>query len=566
MEAAGCSELRMILASRPQQWALGVAATILTSVGFVRLFAGPGYEAALAAGLVLPTAAALSTGFEVARARPAPIRAFERGLTAGAVLALCGFLIAVAHGLRAGFCDPWGGSLLYWLGGGAGACVGGAWGAAAGIAAATRRRRRAGLALLLAFLGPATGIFVSLLRFYTSPMVYGFDPFFGYFAGPLYDTVVGGLERLAWFRLGTGCTLLAAAAVAVHLVWTPRGLRWTWSPAPAWRWFGAAAGLVSLSMTVYGGRLGHWSTSRSIARHLGASTAGARCTIWHSTAIPDREVALLARDCDTHVAELERYFEVSGPERITVFLFDDSEQKARLMGASRTQIAKPWRREIYIQNAPFPHPVLRHELAHVVAGAFGQGPFAVGGPIRGIVPDPGRIEGLAEAAAPDEDGDLSLQQWAKAMRDLGYLPPLDSVFRLTFLAHNASTAYTVAGAFVAWLRGEYGPEAIRDWYGGRPIEKATGKTLPTLELEWLASLDQVVVSESALHAARWRFDRPAIFGRRCPRQVDSLTGDATRALARGDHVSARVGYDRILRLDRGLISEEAGAGEPEGGE
>jgi tetratricopeptide (TPR) repeat protein len=559
MRDAGPSAWLPLLTSRPQQWALGIAGAILTLVGFLPLFAGPGYEAGLAAGLVLPTAAALATSFEVARSRPSPIRAYERGLVSGASLALLGFVITLVHGLRSGFCDPWNGSAHYWLGGGAGACVGGIWGAAAGVIAATRTRRRSGLALLLAFLGPALGVVVSLVRFYTSPMVFGFDPFFGYFAGPLYDTVVGGLERLAWFRLGTTCTLLAAAAVAVHLVWNANDLRWRWNAHWAWRWFGAAAALVSAAMGVSGARLGHWSTSQSIARALGKSTAAQRCTVLHSAAIPSREVALLAHDCDVHVAELERFFECTGPDRITVFLFESSEQKARYMGASRTQIAKPWRREIYIQRAPFPHPVLRHELAHVVAGAFGQGPFAVGGPIRGIIPDPGRIEGVAEAAAPDEDADLSLQQWARAMRDLGHLPPLESVFRLTFLTHNASTAYTVAGAFVAWLHDAHGAAAVRAWYGGATLESATqGRTLRDLEHAWLASLDQVRISESALHAARWRFDRPAIFGRRCPRQVDALNLGAGEALGRGDQDTARDRYDRILALDPGHLGARRG--------
>jgi tetratricopeptide (TPR) repeat protein len=198
--------------------------------------------------------------------------------------------------------------------------------------------------------------------------------------------------------------------------------------------------------------------------------------------------------------------------------------------------------------------VLRHELAHVVAGSFGQGPFAVGGPVRGIIPDPGRIEGVAEAAAPDEDADLTLQQWARAMRDLEQLPALDTVFRLTFLAHNAATAYTVAGAFVDWLHRTHGPAVIRQWYGGATLETATGgKTLAVLEQEWRRSLDEVDVPAAALHAARWRFDRPAIFGRRCPRQVDAATGEAGALLGSGDTAGARLRYERVLALDPGHL-------------
>jgi len=37
---------------------------------------------------------------------------------------------------------------------------------------------------------PLLGVVVSVGRFYTSPMVFAFDPFFGYFSGTLYDTVI----------------------------------------------------------------------------------------------------------------------------------------------------------------------------------------------------------------------------------------------------------------------------------------------------------------------------------------------------------------------------------------
>ena len=71
---------------------------------------------------------------------------------------------------------------------------------------------------------------------------------------------------------------------------------------------------------------------------------------------------------------------------MTAFFFRDAADKKRLMGAGDTYIAKPWRREVYLQVAAYPHPVLGHELAHVIAGAFGQGPFHVAGPLGGLWP------------------------------------------------------------------------------------------------------------------------------------------------------------------------------------
>ena len=69
--------------------------------------------------------------------------------------------------------------------------------------------------------------------------------------------------------------------------------------------------------------------------------------------------------------------------------------------------------------------VLAHELAHVVSGSFGSGPFRVAGPLGGLIPDPGRIEGIAVAASPGEDDDFTLFEWSKALLDLNLLPEGD---------------------------------------------------------------------------------------------------------------------------------------------
>src|SRR5690606_2865252 len=166
-------------------------------------------------------------------------------------------------------------------------------------------------------------------------------------------------------------------------------------------------------------------------------------------------------ECDAHLAAHEEYFGARLSGRVTVFAFASSGQKGGLMGASNTYIAKPWRREVYIQSDNYPHPVLAHELAHVVAGAFGRGPLLVAGPLGGWIPDPGRIEGFAVAAAPREDSDQTLLEWSAALQELELLPDLRKNFRLTFLGEYSSKAYTVAGAFVTWLRERHGPRALR---------------------------------------------------------------------------------------------------------
>jgi tetratricopeptide (TPR) repeat protein len=256
-------------------------------------------------------------------------------------------------------------------------------------------------------------------------------------------------------------------------------------------------------------------------------------------------------ECVGHLPQVEAYLGARGPERVLVFLFASDAEKGAYMGATHTYIAKPWRGEVYIQAAGFPHPTLGHELAHVISGSFGAGPFRVAGPLGGLIPDPGRIEGIAVAASPGEDDDFTLREWSKALLDLNLLPEMQSVFRLGFLAKASNTAYTVAGAFVSWFHDRYGAEAVRDWYGGRPIEEVTrGRSFVALDAAFRADLAKIQLRPELMAMAKARFDRPSIFGRICPRRVDRDLGLAEARLATGDIVGARQAFQSLLELER----------------
>lgn len=542
--------VKQVLHSRVQRGALALSAVLLLGFGFLPLFAGPSYEFGLAVGLLVPSIAAVATALDQLHAAWLPRLAVKRALWSGAAHALVPLLVALLHGVRAGVCDPWSELLAFALGPLLGIFTGAVWGALAGLLTSVSGAGRAarGLAVLLALAGPVLGIAVSVVRYLHGPIVFAFDPFVGYFAGTLYDTEIDGVPRLLSYRAGTLGFIVFALGLSECLSRSSKG-RLSWQPNLGGLLALLLGGTVSISVTSLGPRLGHVQTEAGIREALGHVAVTDRCEVVYDGTIVQRDAHALARECDAHVRSIERYFETQGPPRITVFLFANEQQKAALMGARDVDIAKPWRHEVYVSANGYPHPVLGHELAHVVAGSFARGPFRVAGPWGGFVPDPGRIEGYAEAAAPRENDDLSLMQWAKAMRELKLLPPLEQVFKLSFLGENASTAYTVAGAFVHWLGETHGKKALRGWYAGQSLLGLTQKTLPDLEKDFLAALDAMKLPKAALETARARFDRPALFGRRCPHQVDVLYGQARAQLGAHDTTSARETYKHILELD-----------------
>lgn len=551
---------------RAHRAGLIVAFVLLGALGFVPQLGGPGYEAALVSGIVLPAITAIVSALEVRARGIAPRAAFSMAVTYGVAVALTGFVTVLLHGLRAGFCDASEGVLLYALGPGAGAVLGGVWGALMGSLVrarfeALRARRRSALLVALSLAAPLGGIALSLVRFYTSPMVFAFDPFFGVFSGPLYDTVVDVVDRLWSYRWGSAATLLGVY-LACGLI-EDAALREGWGPFLRERVAALAFATAALSLSVFhaasGPALGHWSTASSIAQSLGQEQHGARCDVVYSSSIAERDARLFTKDCDRSLPQVEAYFGARGPERVRVFLFASDQEKGFFMGASRTYIAKPWRGEIYLQAAAYPHPVVAHELAHVVAGAFARGPFRVAGPLGGWFPDPGRIEGFAVAAAADEDDELTPEEWAASMLKLGILPDIGRVFQLDFLSLNASSAYTVAGAFVSFVRERHGAAALRAWYAGASLESVTGgKGIGALGTEFRSELAKLTVPERALATAKLRFERPAFFSRLCPRIVDRALGLAGQRLSVGDAEGARRAYDEVLGLDPGNVEARFG--------
>jgi hypothetical protein len=411
---------------------------------------------------------------------------------------------------------------------------------------ASLQRRGAATAIALALV--PTFVVWSLARFYSSPTIFAYDPFYGFFPGAIYDEDVPLGATLLSYRAGTAGWILAALSL-LHAGWEGAALsRTAWRSRGRWCVTMALGVVAGLGVFVAGPALGHRHSARDLEEALGASAWSARCVVRYDRSIPPRQAQLTAADCDVRVAQLEDFYGVRAPRRITVFLFADAAQKQALMGAAHTYIAKPWRAEVYLQHAPFPHPVLKHELAHAVAGAMAPGPFQV--TVRGrLLPVPGLIEGAAVAAAWEGDGDATPHEWSRAMLEAGITPRVASLNSLSFFAAGSSTAYTAAGSFCRWLHDAHGAARFRAVYASGAFSAVYGRDLAALERAWHAYLRTVPVDAAVVARARARFFRGSIFGRRCPFDLEALERRAVEDLAASSLVAAEQGFRSLLRQD-----------------
>ena len=539
------------------------------------LFGVLGYELALVA-TVLGSIASLDLGAALARraarvAAPALARARDpigvvarlaarAALIALAVTAIPAALAAV-NGLFAPTCD-WGFGIRAYLSMvSLGAVIFAIAGVALGLATARARAwvpAVIGVALVLAIAG------AGVWRFYAHPPVFTYSALVGYFPGNMYDEHIRLGAPLYWSRLEELAWAIGALALVTATLDGP-------TLAPRLRERRPATGRrathaacvgalgVALGLHLAGGALGHAVD----ADDLQAALSGTRVTdhfVIHyaETEEIERDIDLIAEDHEIRLAQVAETLGLDdadlrrmGP--IRSYYFRDADQKAALMGARGVEMAKPWRREIYLTHGGFPVRALRHEIAHAVAGEFGDPWFGVSARrVLGLplMVNPGLVEGLAVAVdwPGNYDRMLTPHEAVRAMQEMGVQPGVGKVMGLGFLSLSSTSSYTTAGSFLRFLLDREGPRAVRALYAsGGDFEAVLGRSLAELEAEWREMIAGVTLAPGQIEAVRELYRRGGLFARRCPHATAAKRAEALEAAARGDRRGAIRAYREVCR-------------------
>ncbi|MBK9031665.1 MAG: hypothetical protein IPL61_10080 [Myxococcales bacterium] len=545
---------------RTRRAAVWTAAAILVALALTRtpLFGVLGFEFALVmAGF--GSLCGLDLGAAWIRRRraqgPAPLaRTVLEAVAVPTAIVLVPLLMVVVRGLWTRTCDPGFGVRAF----GALALASTVLAAGSGAAIALIVGPRRWLGALAPYLVLLALIALGVQRFRSAPPVWSYSPLVGFFPGNLYDEDIQLRAALGWARLEQLATVLAAlAAVAarydratVALRWRGRGL--AWRPATG----AVVAALVALGLRASAGSLGYAIDAGDIAAELGGEYRTAHFVIrYDDTPAIRADLALIAADHEFRLAQVCAAIGVTPAEVGTIhaFYFATAERKAALMGARHVEMAKPWLRQIYVTHEDFPHPSLRHEIAHVVAGRFGDPWFHVAARrVLGlpVLVNPGLIEGLAVALDwPGSSRSMTPHQAMRAMEQLGFAPDPSEVFSVRFLTLSSARGYTAAGSFMRFLLDTYGAAPVRAVYAsGGDFAGAFGKPRAALVAEWRAMLATITVPAADLEAARERFRQGGVFERPCPHARARREAEAGRRLQRGDRRGA-------IALLRGLCRD-----------
>ncbi|HEY7726354.1 MAG TPA: type VI secretion system protein, partial [Anaeromyxobacteraceae bacterium] len=508
--------------SRGVRAAMGGSAATGLAAGALPLLEIPGWELGEVSAL-LGVAAGVALGVAAARREPggdpSPARA---AVAAGAAAAAGVGLLFLAAALRAAVTTPCRAAVqadLFFLTALPSALLG----AALGAAAATAARGRRLPAALLAAGAALASLALTLWRGYRGPSAALRDHLLGVWPGPVYDEALAADGSLVLFRLGTLAWAAGLAAAAEALARRRAG-------RPA-RGAAALAALGAAGALAAGAAGGDLPSRGAVARALGGLAEGRRCAVHHPREKAGGEAERLLRDCEFAAAEVARALELRNPPRARVFVYRSPDEKRRLVGAGRTSFTKPWLAEIHVNDEPSPRPVLRHELVHALASALAPGPLRV--PARGLVlVRAGLVEGLAAGLEPPS-GPFTQHQWARAMRDLGLLPPPAAFLgEARFLAAAPARAYAAAGSFVRFLLETRGPSAVARLYASGDLEGAVGLDLAAAARAWSGFLDGVESAPGLAAAAELRFREPPLHRRTCGREQALLAARAGEAARR----------------------------------
>ncbi|MBZ4396967.1 hypothetical protein [Myxococcus sp. AS-1-15] len=379
------------------------------------------------------------------------------------------------------------------------------------------------------------------------PQVFAFNHYLGHLPGPLYDEALVMTPALGWFRLETLLWAWVLAGLAAAFLQVDSGHLSRAAPR-----VGVLVGLLLPAVAigfleVKGPQLRTRMTDAYLAETLGGVRDTEHFRLHYPRGKSREDVDRMARDMEFRWTQVQRFLGVAPTERIRVWLYRNEEEKQRLVGAGRTQYAKPWRHELHIQDKPFPHSTLHHELAHVMAAPAGSGPFRVTTRL-GLWPLMGVIEGFAVAADGPAQGDLTLHQWAAGMRRQKLAPDMRKLMGPEGFYQSApARAYTVAGSFLLYLADTYGSDRLRALYAHADFQEAYGRPLDELVGEWERHVDALPLDDAAVARAFARFRAGSLFSRACAREVARLTEPARASLVT-DPSDALERYTRAATL------------------
>lgn len=384
---------------------------------------------------------------------------------------------------------------------------------------------------------------------FTGPQIFAFNPILGFFPGLTYDETLDVLDKLLLYRIGTlaGTFVLILLAVRIHRKKSALTLpEEAVSAGSSWELPVASLCVLGiLGMWAFSDQLGLSSSRDHIRKELGAVIETDHFVIvFPDTMVTGRQRDHLIQLHEFYYQEVAQFLRVTPSRKIASYLYTSAEQKGRLMGAARTNLAKPWLWEVHL-NLADSDEALKHELVHVVAAEFGF-------PFVRIGVNSGLIEGLAVAVEQVEYYE-DLHKLAAMALAIGIDPDMEALFSLTgFMAVHPGISYVMAGSFSRFLIDRFGIQRYKLVYQFGSFETAYNRPLSALLGQWRRFLSRHTVNDADREKARYIFERPSIFAKECARVIANLNAETRTLLGKKEYAAAFASASHSLTLSNNI--------------
>ena len=381
---------------------------------------------------------------------------------------------------------------------------------------------------------------IAIVTFGTA-QIFAFNPIIGYFPGVTYDESLDVLGRLGLYRLTTlvagALFLVFAASVFRSRVESGSGFVWTKSELR----MSLIGALFLFAAIFFSDTLGFSSSESFIRNELGGALETEHFILTYPAEKISRDQAeKLGQLHEFYFFSLVRELRVVPTKKIRSFLYASPEQKGRLIGASGTNISKPWLWQLHV-NLRDVDAVLKHEMVHVIAAEFGF-------PLLRVSVNSGLIEGLATAMERVEY-DETLHSLAAQIYSTGLHPDVRSLFSPAgFLKAHGGTSYVIAGSFCRYLIDQYGTRRFKWLYRTGSFESFYNKSLDALIAEWRRHIDRYDPTRQERLKGAYLFLRPSIFGKECARVIANLNAETRMLLGEKRFEEAAKTSERSLAL------------------
>lgn len=335
------------------------------------------------------------------------------------------------------------------------------------------------------------------LEFYFLPQIYFYNPVFGYFPGTIYDQHIAITWDLVLYRVliiflfylfsKMNCSKKEKSYRSLIII--PIFLAVWFMILKPWFGFSTTEGKIEDELTQV-------------------------LKTEHFEIFTDKEMKYDTTSLkylhEFYYNEIDSQLALENNVKIKSYIFKNRIQKKELFGSENADVAKPWMKQIYLDEQNFTRS-LKHELVHILSGEFGNKPFDVAANVN-----PSLIEGLAMAVENNYD-DKEIDYIVSLAVDAGYATELAQLFSgLNFFGSVSSKSYLYAGSFIKYLMNTYGIEPVKKLYKEGDFLSSIGKSIDALEIEYntyLKSLNYIPNKETA----KLYFGMQPLIKKTCPR-------------------------------------------------